>query len=233
MTGPLIGITAEYTDVAIHDTVMPADVATAPYVRAVRKAGGVPIVLPITTDPDAAALLADRVDGVVISGGLDIDPAAYGQEAAPETGETQTDRDSSEFDLIRRLVDQNRPTLAICRGIQSLNVALGGDLTQHIDGHMCSDLYNDTAHQAHIEPDSHLARVVGTADLDVNSLHHQLVATLGTNCRAIAYDDQGNVEALAVDGADRVLGVQWHPELLRHRQEHLALFGDLVRSASA
>lgn len=232
MTGPLIGVTAEYTDIDIHDTRMPAQVSTTTYLRAVQKAGGVPIVLPITTDPEAAALLADRVDAVVVAGGLDIDPGAYGQQPHPEVGETQVDRDTFEFELIRRLVDTNTPTLAICRGIQSLNVALGGDLEQHLDGHMRNDLYNETAHHAFIDEGSRLASVVGTTRLDVNSLHHQSVAAPGERCRVVARDDDGNIEAIEIEGADRVLGVQWHPELLRHRADHLALFRDLVANAS-
>jgi putative glutamine amidotransferase len=233
MARPLIGVTAEFAEIDIHDTRMPAYVGTTPYVRAVRKAGGVPVILPITTDPEAAALMADRVDGVVISGGLDIDPGAYGQEPVEEVSETQVDRDSFEFELIRALVERNLPTLAICRGIQSVNVALGGGLVQHIDGHMRNDLYNDTAHHALIEADSRLASVVGTTTLEVNSLHHQVVDDLADGCVVIARDDDGNIEALAVDGADRVLAVQWHPELLRHRAPHLALFQALCADASA
>lgn len=233
MARPLIGVTAEFAEIDIHDTRIAAHVATTPYIQAVRKAGGTPVVLPITTDPEAAALMADRVDGVVISGGLDIDPGSYGQEAVEEVGETQVDRDGFEFELIRALVDRNTPTLAICRGIQSVNVALGGGLVQHLDGHMCTELYNETAHHALIEADTRLASVVETTMLEVNSLHHQAVGELGDGLSVIARDDDGNVEALAVDGADRVLAVQWHPELLRHRAEHLALFRALCADASA
>jgi len=228
---PLIGITGEYTDIELHQARFPAHVSMTTYVDAVRKAGGVPVILPISADPEAAVVLADRVDGVVIAGGIDIDPSAYGQSPEPEVEETQHDRDTSEFQLIRQLVERNRPTLAICRGVQSLNVALGGELRQHLDNHMQTELYNDTAHRALIEPNTRLAQITGTTELDVNSLHHQTISVPGERCVVVAHDDEGNIEAVEVDGADRVLGVQWHPELLRHRPAHLALFADLVSNS--
>jgi putative glutamine amidotransferase len=233
MPRPLIGVTAELTDIDIHDARVRAHVSLTSYARAVQKAGGVPVLLPITTDDEEIAVLVERLDGVVISGGIDIDPSAYGQQPAPELGETQVDRDRFEFTLIRRLVERNTPTLAICRGIQSLNVALGGDLVQHVDDHMCSDLANKTAHVIAIDDGSAVASIVGTNRLEVNSLHHQVIAGLAARCRAVAHNDDGHVEAVEVDGADRVLGVQWHPEMLRHRPQHLALFEHLIADASA
>jgi len=232
MTRPLIGVTAEYLDIDIHDSRMAAHVATVSYLRAVQKAGGVPVVLPITTDADEIETLAERLDGVVISGGIDVDPVAYGQVKTDEVTETQTDRDQFEFELIQGLVERNTPTLALCRGIQSLNVALGGSLVQHVDDHMRTDLHNTTAHTVSIDPDSRLAELYDSTTLDVNSMHHQVVDRLGEGCRVVATSPDGYVEALEVDGADLVLGVQWHPEWLRYRPEHLALFERLVADAA-
>lgn len=232
MPRPVIGVSAEFTEIDIHDSRMAAHVATTSYLRAVEKAGGIPVVLPITVDAEAVAAMVARVDGVLITGGVDVDPASYGQDPAPEVGETQPDRDAFEADLVHTLVERNVPTLAICRGVQSVAVALGGALRQHVDDHMRPDLYNATVHRVTIESDSRLAAIVGTTDLEVNSLHHQVVQDAPSGTRVVARNEDGHIEGLEVDGADRVLAVQWHPEMLRHRAEHLALFEDLVRNAS-
>jgi putative glutamine amidotransferase len=121
----------------------------------------------------------------------------------------------------------------VCRGIQVLNVALGGTLDQHVDEHMQLDRYNVDAHLVTIEPGSRLAAVVGTTTIGVNTLHHQVLATLGAGVRVVARNEDGHVEGVEVDGAPNVLAVQWHPELLRHRPEHLALFAQLVRADGA
>ncbi len=150
----------------------------------------------------------------------------------PELGEVQPARDAFEFALIRRLAERNMPTLAVCRGIQSLAVALGGDLNQHIDDHMVLEAARDTAHTVEIEPASRLAGIVGTTTLEVNSLHHQIVATAPPQSVVVARGSDGHIEGLEFPDADRILGVQWHPEMMRHRPQHLALFEDLVRNAS-
>lgn len=233
MSRPLIGICGEFARIEVYDAEVAAHFSLTNYARSVEKAGGVPVILPITTDVEAVAVIADRVDGVLVSGGVDVDPSAYGQERAPEVTETQPDRDTFEFALIRMLAVRNAPTLAVCRGIQSVAVALGGSLTQHVDGHMRNDLHNDTAHHAHIEPGSRLAKIVGRTELEVNSMHHQVVATPPPGSVVVAHDDEGHIEALEFPDADRMLAVQWHPEMLRHRPEHLALFEDLVANAAA
>lgn len=230
MTRPLIGVCGEFAMIDVYDARLPAHFSLTNYARSVEKAGGVPVILPITTDEEAIAVMADRVDGVLVTGGVDVDPAAYGQEPVPELDETQPERDAFEFSLIRRLVDKRMPTLAVCRGIQSVAVALGGELTQHVDGHMVVDKHNDTAHTVQIDVDSRLAEIVGTTSLEVNSLHHQVVAVAPTDACVVAHNPDGHIEALEV--ADQLLAVQWHPEMMRHRTEHLALFQDLVRRAS-
>ena len=133
MTKPLIGVCGEFAQIDVYDSRLPAHFSLTNYSRSVEKAGGVPVILPITSDEHAIAVMADRVDGVLVTGGVDVDPSAYGQEPVPELDETQPERDAFEFALIRRLVDQQTPTLAVCRGIQSVAVALGGELLQHVD----------------------------------------------------------------------------------------------------
>jgi putative glutamine amidotransferase len=206
-------------------------VASAPYVKAVRKAGGIPVLLPIVEPADARALL-DVVDALVVTGGCDVDPANYGAAAEAHLGPTDPDRDAADLAITRAAVEDNVPTLATCRGIQVLNVALGGTLRQHVDDHMRVDRYNDDVHTVEIDPSSRLAAIVGTRSFGVNSLHHQVIDRLGAGVRAVGHNEDGHVEAIEIDDAPAVIGVQWHPELLRHRGDPLALFDDLVEQAA-
>jgi len=228
-----IGITAHV------EMVVPAEgdgslhyVVSAPYVKAVRKAGAMPVVLPVV-DPGDAAALFEIVDALIITGGADVDPIHYNAPADPRLGATDPVRDAADLAITRAAVDSNVPTLATCRGIQVLNVAMGGSLVQHVDEHMRVDMYNEDVHDVEIDPTSRLATILGTAAMGVNSMHHQVIDRLGAGVRAVAHNHDGHVEAIELDTAPAVLGVQWHPELLRHRGDHLALFEDLVRQVHA
>jgi putative glutamine amidotransferase len=228
-----IGITAHM------EMVVPAEsdgslhyVVSAPYVKAVRKAGAMPVLLPVV-DPDDAAAMLEMVDALIITGGADVDPINYNAPADPRLGATDPVRDAADLAITRAAVDSNVPTLATCRGIQVLNVAMGGSLVQHVDEHMRIDMYNEDVHDVEIDPTSRLATILGTAAMGVNSMHHQVIDRLGTGVRAVAHNHDGHIEAIELDIAPAVLGVQWHPELLRHRGDHLALFEDLVRQVRA
>lgn len=203
-------------------------VASAPYVKAVRKAGALPVMLPVVEPGDAAAML-DLVDALVITGGCDVDPTNYGAAPDPLLGPTDLVRDAADLAITRLAVESNVPTLATCRGIQVLNVAMGGTLVQHVDDHMRVDMYNQDVHHVEVDPSSRLAAILGTDVIGVNSLHHQVIDRLGHGVRAVARNHEGQIEAIEIDQAPAVLGVQWHPELLRHRQDHLGLFDDLVQ----
>jgi gamma-glutamyl-gamma-aminobutyrate hydrolase PuuD len=200
------------------------------YVRAVEKAGGVPVLVP-ELGPEAVDGLLDRLDGIVLVGGPDVDPANYGATALETTVPALPGRDAFDLELARRCVARDHPLLAVCRGVQVLNVALGGSLHQHLPHHMVGDKWNDDVHEVIVEPGSRCAEILGTTRLMTNSLHHQAIDRPGEGVRVVARADDGTVEAIEVDDAPAVMGVQWHPELLRHRAEHLALFGDLVRRA--
>jgi putative glutamine amidotransferase len=228
---PLIGISTHQALVGDGEIRALHHVTNVAYVKAVRKAGGVPVLLPLV-EPDDAPGLLERVDGFVLTGGVDVDPAAYGAMAQPETVETDPARDALDIALCKIAVDRDVPTLAICRGVQVLNVSLGGTLVQHLDHHFDVPRYNESVHRVKVDPDSALATWVGTDVLEVNSLHHQAVETVGPRARVVAGAEDGTVEGIEVAGSDRVLGVQWHPEMLRHRPEHLALFQTLARLAS-
>lgn len=226
-----IGITAHVESVAGEDGNGTLHyVVSAPYVKAVRKVGALPVLLPVVEAGDAAALL-DLVDALVITGGCDVDPTNYGAAPEPLLGPTDVARDDPDLAITRAAVEADVPTLATCRGIQVLNVAMGGTLVQHVDDHMRIDLYNEDVHSIDIDPASRLATIIGTEITGVNSLHHQVLDRLGRGVRAVAHDHEGHVEAIEIDDAPAVIGVQWHPELLRHRGDHLALFDDLVRQA--
>jgi putative glutamine amidotransferase len=228
-----IGITAHL------EMVVPDDgdgslhyVVSAPYVKAVRKAGALAVLLPVVDTTDAAGML-DMVDALIVTGGGDVDPTNYGAAPDPMLGPTDLVRDAADLAITRAAVESNTPTLATCRGIQVLNVALGGTLVQHIDEHMRVDMYNEDVHAVDIDPTSRLATILGTEALGVNSMHHQVIDRLGAGVRAVAHNHDGHIEAIEVDAAPAVLGVQWHPEMLRHRSDHLALFEDLVRQVIA
>jgi putative glutamine amidotransferase len=207
-------------------------VVSAPYVKAVRKAGALPVLLPVVDPIDASGVL-ETVDALIITGGGDVDPTNYGAPPDPMLGPTDLVRDAADLAITRAAVDANVPTLATCRGIQVLNVAMGGTLVQHVDEHMRTDMYNEDVHAVDIDPTSRLATILGTAALGVNSMHHQVIDRMGPGVRAVAHNHDGHIEAIEIDNAPAVLGVQWHPEMLRHRDDHLSLFEDLVRQVIA
>lgn len=227
---PLIGIAAHQALVKEGDIEAFHQVVNVAYVKAVRKAGGVPMLLPLV-EPDDAAGLLERVDGLLMTGGGDVDPANYGAEPDPLTSRVDASRDARDIALCGLAVERDLPTLAICRGSQVLNVALGGSLVQHLDKHFDVDRYNESVHDVEVDPSSVLAGWVGASALGVNTLHHQAIDAVGDGLKVVARADDGTIEGVEADGL-RVVGVQWHPELLRHRAEHLALFESLVRLAA-
>jgi len=228
---PLIGITAHVSLVADAGVEVLHQVVNVAYVKAVRKAGGVPVLLPMGSADDAVAGLA-AVDGLLVTGGDDVNPSFYGAAIAPQTKAADAERDAFEIALVAAAMSDNRPMLCVCRGIQVLNVALGGTLQQHYDGHFDLANYNEGIHDVHLEPGSMLAKVMGATDVAVNSLHHQALDVVAPGLTAVGHSSDGLVEGVEVDGGAFALGVQWHPEMLRHRPEHLALFEALVAAAS-
>lgn len=205
------------------------------YVESVRGAGGVPLVLPVLGPGDVADLL-DAVDALVLTGGGDLCPSTYGADRWPETGDPDPARDAFEIALVREAVARDLPVLAICRGLQVVNVALGGTLVQHVpavtgEDHRHDDRWDEGVHAVRVDPASHLAGVLDCTGLEVNSLHHQAVDRPAPGLRPVAWAHDGTVEALEpVDGGP-LLAVQWHPELLQHRLEHRRLFRALVEEA--
>jgi putative glutamine amidotransferase len=201
------------------------------YLRAIEAVGGMPVVLPPLGDAEA---LLDRLDGICLSGGPDLDPDAYGAlERHAELGPTEPTLDAFELALARAADARGMPVLGICRGAQALNVARGGTLHQHLPGHRQTEPATATTHTVHVEDGSRLAALVGLRPLRVNSFHHQAVDVLGRGLRAVAHAADGTVEAVEAPGAGFVLGVQWHVEGLVAVPRHRALFEALVVAAGA
>jgi putative glutamine amidotransferase len=202
-----------------------------PYVRALTRSGAIPVVLPPLAIELVPALLAP-LSGICLSGGPDIDPAAYGATRHEELGPTEPDLDAFELAVARQADAAGLPILGICRGAQTLNVARGGSLIQHLPDHRQTTPGWKVAHEVAVEPGSRLARVLGADAVSVNSFHHQAVERLGDGLRAVAWAPDGTVEG--IEGADGrfVLGVQWHAETLDEVELSQArLFGALVDAA--
>jgi putative glutamine amidotransferase len=208
---PVIGITT-YIERARYGA-WDVDAALLPrtYVDTVAAAGGNPVLLPPLGFSDVSFL-----DGLVIAGGSDVDPARYGESAHPETIGVRPDRDATEFALVESALEAGLPLIGVCRGMQVLNVVLGGTLTQHIP-----DVTGTSAHRpvvgqfgrTHVEmaPGSAVADILGGA-ATVSCSHHQAVDRLGDGLTVTARSADGVVEAVELAGADFALGVQWHPE---------------------
>src|SRR3954467_836339 len=182
------------------------------YMRTLDAAGAIPVVLPPVGVSHVDALL-DRFDAVCLSGGPDLDPAAYGATTRhPELGPTEPTLDAFELSLAGAALERGMPILAICRGAQALNVACGGTLHQHVPGHRQTELATQPSHAVALVAGTRLHRIMGARELPVNSFHHQAVDRLGTGLRVVARASDGTVEA--VEGAGFVVGVQWHAETL-------------------
>ncbi|MBQ9298893.1 MAG: gamma-glutamyl-gamma-aminobutyrate hydrolase family protein [Clostridia bacterium] len=209
------------------------------YINAVTDAGGIPAVIPPIGDAERLRAALDRCDGLLLTGGDDVNPACYGEEKLPCCGELTPERDFAEPVLIRRAMERGIPILGICRGMQILNATLGGTRYQDIAlqfsnalKHPCYDIPADDAHTMRLLPDTLLRRVMGTDQCMVNSRHHQAVKKLAPGLRASAQAPDGLIEGMEAADGRPILCVQWHPESIQRRlPEHLRLFRWLVTEA--
>ncbi|MBD9731705.1 gamma-glutamyl-gamma-aminobutyrate hydrolase family protein [Streptomyces sp. H28] len=224
--GPLIGIST-YAEPGVRWGAWQLDAALLPagYPRLVQRAGGLAVMLPPDVPERAAAAVA-RVDGLVVAGGPDVEPVRYGAAPDPRTGPPARARDAWELALIRAALDLRIPLLGICRGMQLLNVALGGTLVQHIDGHAgAPGVFS--SHPVTPVPGTRYAGLV-PEESSVPAFHHQAVARLGRGLIPSAHAADGTVEAVELPAPDWVLGVQWHPEMA----EDLRVMQGLTRAAA-
>jgi putative glutamine amidotransferase len=216
---PRIGLTTYREPAAWGVWSEPADLLPASYTDSVTAAGGVALLLPPgATEPErAAAAVLDGLDGLVLSGGADLDPQRYSAERDERTGGARPDRDAWEIALAHGALERGVPLLAICRGMQVLNVALGGDLVQHLPDVVGSELHCPTvgAHGRHdvtFAAGSRVGAMFGTG-ATVATYHHQSVQRLATGLVPTAWATDGTVEALERAGSEWVVAVQWHPEV--------------------
>ncbi|HUF00968.1 MAG TPA: gamma-glutamyl-gamma-aminobutyrate hydrolase family protein, partial [Gaiellaceae bacterium] len=228
---PVIGITSYAQDAKFGVWQLPVALVPLDYVDAVERAGGRPLVVPPSESGIAETL--DALDGIVFSGGADLDPASYGAEAHPATDEPQRRRDAGELALLRAALEQDVPTLAICRGSQLLNVVRSGDLVQHLPEVVGDEKHKATPgtfsqHGVRIDPESRLGRLVGE-HAPVKSHHHQGLGRVGQGLVTSAWADDGTPEGIEDPTRRFALGVLWHPEA----GEDSALFEALVEEARA
>ena len=206
------------------------------YLDAVAAAGGIPVILAPLPARRLEAII-DRLDGVCLSGGPDIEPGCYGAGAHAELGPTEPEVDLFELGLVRAARRRGLPILAICRGMQVLNVSRGGTLVQHLPDlggeiwHRQSEPASQPTHEVVVAADSKLAAIVESQRADVNSFHHQAIDRLGAGLEPVAWSSDGLIEAVEAPGDAFTIGVQWHAECLTERPEHAALFASLVAAA--
>ena len=242
---PLIGVTT--SEVRMAEGVRPTPQGEPPqremalglgYMRAVDRAGGIPVVIP-PLPVEALVPLLDHMDGILLSGGPDIDPEAYGQKSHRELGPTWPDLDVTELALARRAHEHEVPLLAICRGAQALNVARGGTLFQHLPDVVGRSVQHRQAHpgmagthRVTVAEDSVLAGALGETDLLVNSYHHQSASGLGRGLRAVAWAPDGVIEGVEAEDRPFEVGVQWHAEGMLEQRPQLGLFASFVAAAA-
>jgi len=232
---PVIGVTAEitvaqggrfpgYRSVSIYED----------YVKGVERGGGLPFVLPVTTDEDVTRAQAQAIDGLLLTGGADIDPLLYGEEPEEKLGAIEPERDVHELVLVKEAIRLGKPIFAICRGIQILNIALGGTLYQDLSYKPHSTLKHEQqsdptalSHTVHVQEDTYLFGVFGEKT-QTNSFHHQAVKDIAEDLSVAATSLDGVVEGL--ENHERsIIAVQWHPErLARDHEQMQQLFTDFV-----
>jgi putative glutamine amidotransferase len=232
MARALIGITSQMVAARWGDQVREAVLSPQTYSRAVERAGAVPVLVP-PIPPGGIPRLIERLDGVLFTGGEDVDPALYGAARHERTDEPDARRDRFELALARAVIEAGLPFLGICRGLHVLNVARGGTLVQHLPdavghhGH-ASDRARMSLHDVRIEPASKLGRLLGEK-ISVPGSHHQAVARLGDGLEAAAWADDQIVEAAEFRGNRFGIGVQWRPE----EADDLRIFEAFAEAAEA
>jgi gamma-glutamyl-gamma-aminobutyrate hydrolase PuuD len=231
MARPLVGITTYVVPATFGSWETDSALVPHDYVLAVERAGGRALLVPPSVGGVDETL--DALDGLILSGGADLDPALYGQEPHAETDPVDEERDGAELALLRGALERDLPVLAICRGSQVLNVAFGGDLVQHLPEVLGDDRHRETPgtfaeHEVQIAGGSRLGRVLGPRAA-VKSHHHQGIGRIGEGLAVTAHAEDGTVEAVEEPSRRFAVGVLWHPEA----GDDARLFAELVAEAAA
>ncbi|KFN11233.1 gamma-glutamyl-gamma-aminobutyrate hydrolase family protein [Paenibacillus macerans] len=215
MKKPLIGVLPLYDEEKDSYWMLPG------YMKGVEEAGGIPFMLPLTTDPETIVAIAETFDGFLFTGGHDVSPEIYGEKVEPVCGARCEERDVMEKLLFNRAIEQDKPAFGICRGLQLFNALLGGTLYQDLPalrlsgvriGHKQTPPYTIPVHDVHIEKGNVLYEIVQAESLKVNSYHHQGIKKLSGQLMAAAVAEDGLIEAVVMPDKSFVLAVQWHPE---------------------
>lgn len=238
MTHPIIGLTINR--LSLTNPLNPYQGLSETYIRAVSNAGGIPLLIPLGLSQEHFQALYAHVDGLLLTGGSDIDPARFKGRSHIRVTDIDTDRDALEIALVQRAIESGKPLLGICRGIQAINVALGGtlytDLADQYPNALRHDWYPDVprdypAHEVAIEPSSRLAGILGVTRPQVNSLHHQGLERVADGLTVVGKAPDGLVEAVELPAHPFFIGVQWHPEWLQEVQAMRDLFSAFIRAA--
>jgi putative glutamine amidotransferase len=233
---PLIGVTTSITTGKVPERAY----VNSAYLHAVQQAGGAPVLLPPALSTASLERLARGLDGLLLTGGGDIDPGVFGETPHSTVYEVAPARDALELAVVRLALERGLPILAVCRGLQLLDVALDGTLFQDVGTdpgtqvrHSQPEPRDQPTHKVQVRAGSRLAETLGTDELEVNSMHHQAVKALGTGLTAVAWAPDQIIEGVEMAGSARlVLGVQWHPEeMVDHSEPARRLFAALVHSA--
>jgi putative glutamine amidotransferase len=238
MAAPLIGITSSFapTPESKFGTISLGE----SYVQAVIQAGGLPVILPVGLSAEGQQEMLSRLDGLLLTGGADIDPLHFGGQPHPTVYGIDARRDQLEIQAARWAAAEGVPFLGICRGIQVINVALGGTLHTHIPDQLADALRHDwfpdiprnyLAHAVNVEAGSRLERILGGQAFEVNSLHHQGIERVAPGLLVAAYAPDRLVEAVEVPGHPFGIGVQWHPEWIQEHAPQARLFQTFIDAA--
>lgn len=207
------------------------------YTDAVFAAGGIPVIIPPTDDEEYLKEVLKRLDGIVLTGGNDLDPALFGERPSSKLGMVIEVRDSSDLFIARYALEKQIPILGICRGLQIINVALGGKLIidipseGYLDHTIVSIAKYKEVHSVKLERNSKIYDAYGKEEIRVNSLHHQGIKELGNGLRCIGWSEDGICEAVELEGNQFVLGTQWHPEMMYSKNEvHLEVFKLFIKA---
>ena len=210
------------------------------YMKGIEEAGGIPVMLPLTTNQKIIQKLVERFDGFLLTGGQDVSPELYGEKIMPECGQINSERDEMERILIEKVFEMDKPMLGICRGIQILNAVLGGTLYQdlpmqyqsEIEHHMTPP-YDRVVHKVVLKGDTPLYSILNVREIGVNSYHHQAIKDLSEKLKIAAVSEDGIIEGVYMPDKKFVLATQWHPELSYISDKNsMKIFEAFVNAAS-
>jgi len=246
MPRPLIGVTTQTLQAidGIPEGLPHSVVMNQRYYHAVASAGGAPVLVPLLDDLETLRAIYERTDGILIPGGVDVDPATFGEKPHERLGRIDPARDRVEIQLVKWAVEDNKPLLGLCRGLQVINVALGGTLYQDLETEYPNPIKHDyfptygysrdhLAHQVAVEAGSRMRHALVDAAVPVNSMHHQGIKALATGLSASAVAPAGLIAAAESTSESYIVGVQWHPEVFELSDPSSGvLFTDFVQAAS-